>query len=225
MSVFQVARVKRGVRCPGQRSARWRFFNLRDNAWIFICKGKVVIVTEGARGIGEAIVRACAREGTIPVIGGRDAEPGKSLQNELQRRGARHRRTTHDLYSAKICYRHHLFYDTEVEVVRYLRRTNPGILVVRLPAGPQLAVPEWMLSPLVCEQLKEEAEPRIAIAALQELRQLIDIQPLLTSVSELLDRAESPVGGPHAQPQEYGPSPAETPLRDRRDLDRCASPK
>ena len=134
----------------------------------------------------------------------------------------RHRRTTHDLYSAKICYRHHPFYDTEVEVVRYLRRTNPAILVVKLPAGPQLAVPEWMLSPLVCEQLKEEAEPRIAIAALQELRQLIDIQPLLTSVSEFLDRAESPVGGPHAQPQECGPSPAETPLRDRRDLDRTS---
>jgi hypothetical protein len=48
-----------------------------------------------------------------------------------------------------------------------------------------------MLSPLVCEQLKEEAEPRIAIAALQELRQLIDIQPLLTSVGEFLDQAES----------------------------------
>jgi hypothetical protein len=63
-----------------------------------------------------------------------------------------------------------------------------------------------MLSPLVCEQLKEEAEPRIAITALQELRQLIDIQPLLTSVGEFLDRAESPVGGPDAQPQECGPS-------------------
>jgi hypothetical protein len=85
--------------------------------------------------------------------------------------------TTHDLYSAKICYRHHPFCDTEVELVRYLPRTNPAILVVKLPAGPQLAVPGWMLSPLVGEQLKEEAEPRSAIAALQELRQLIDIQP------------------------------------------------
>ena len=141
---------------------------------------------------------------------------------ELRKRVARHRPTTHDLYSAKICYRHHPFYDTEVEVVRYLRRTNPAVLLVKLPAGPQLAVPECMLSRLVCEQLKEEAEPRIAIAALQELRQLIDIQPFLISVGEFLDRGESPVGGPHAQPQECGLSPAETPLRDRRGLDRTS---
>lgn len=94
--------------------------------------------------------------------------------------------------------------------------------MVKLPAGPQLAVPEWMLSPLVCEQLKEEAEPRIAIAALQELRQLIDIQPLFTSVGEFLDRAKSPAGGSHAQPQECGLSPAETPLRDRRGLERAS---
>jgi L-fucose dehydrogenase len=51
-------------------------------------QGKVVIVTGGARGIGEAIVRACAREGAIPVIVGRDAEAGKSLQNGLQSNGA-----------------------------------------------------------------------------------------------------------------------------------------
>lgn len=136
--------------------------------------------------------------------------------------GARHRRTTHDLYSAKICYRHHPLYGTEVEVVRYLRRTNPAILVVKLPDGRQLAVPEWMLSPLMCEQLKEEAEPRIALAALQELRQLIDIQTSLASVSEFRGRAESPIGGPHAQPQEFKLSPAETPFRDRRSLERTS---
>ena len=49
---------------------------------------KVVIVTGGAKGIGEAIVRACASEGAIPVIVGRDADAGKSVQNELQRSGA-----------------------------------------------------------------------------------------------------------------------------------------
>ena len=156
------------------------------------------------------------------VIASQTCPPRNLHRTRLATVYARHRRTTHDLYSAKICYRHHPFYGTEVEVVRYLRRTSPAILVVKLPAGPQLAVPEWMLSPLVCEQLKEEAEPRIAIAALQELRQLIDIQPLLTSVGEFLDGAESPVGGPHAQPQECGLSPAETPLRDRRDLDRTS---
>lgn len=119
----------------------------------------------------------------------------------------------------KICYRHHPFYGTEVEVVRYLRRANSAILIVKLPDGLQIAVPEWMLSPLVCEQLKEEAESRIAIAALQELRQLIDIQPLFTSARELRCRAESPLGGPHAQPQESGLPSAETPLRGGRGLE------
>ena len=66
--------------------------------------------------------------------------------------------------------------------MRFLRRRIPAVLVVRLPDGLQLAVPEWMLSPLACEQLKEEKEPRIATPTLQELRELVDIQPLFVSL-------------------------------------------
>src|SRR5258708_7743933 len=51
-------------------------------------KDKVVIVTGGAKGIGAAIVRACAAEGAIPVIVDRDAEAGKQLQSALQEKGA-----------------------------------------------------------------------------------------------------------------------------------------
>jgi L-fucose dehydrogenase len=51
-------------------------------------KDKVIIVTGGAKGIGAAIVHACAAEGAIPVIVDRDAEAGKQLQGELQSRGA-----------------------------------------------------------------------------------------------------------------------------------------
>ncbi len=51
-------------------------------------KDKVVIVTGGAKGIGAAIVHACAAEGAIPVVVDRDEEAGKQLQSELQKNGA-----------------------------------------------------------------------------------------------------------------------------------------
>jgi L-fucose dehydrogenase len=51
-------------------------------------KDKVVIVTGGAKGIGAAIVRACGKEGAIPVIVGRDPEAGKQVQEELKKSGA-----------------------------------------------------------------------------------------------------------------------------------------
>ena len=48
-------------------------------------KDKVIIVTGGAKGIGAGIVRACAAEGAVPVIVGRDAEAGQELQSELSK--------------------------------------------------------------------------------------------------------------------------------------------
>ena len=50
-------------------------------------KDKVIIVTGGAKGIGAGIVRACATEGAIPVIVGRDAEAGRALQTDLLKNG------------------------------------------------------------------------------------------------------------------------------------------
>jgi L-fucose dehydrogenase len=51
-------------------------------------KEKVVLITGGAKGIGEAITRGCAREGAIPVFVDKDAEAGKRLQTELVIAGA-----------------------------------------------------------------------------------------------------------------------------------------
>jgi L-fucose dehydrogenase len=51
-------------------------------------KDKVVLITGGAKGIGEAITRGCAREGAIPVFVDKDAEAGKRLQTELVIAGA-----------------------------------------------------------------------------------------------------------------------------------------
>lgn len=48
-------------------------------------KGKVILVTGGAKGIGAAIARECGREGAFPVIVDRDMEEGRLVQAELQR--------------------------------------------------------------------------------------------------------------------------------------------
>jgi L-fucose dehydrogenase len=50
-------------------------------------KDKVVIVTGGAKGIGAAIVRACAAEGAIPVIVNRPGDAGGKLHTELAANG------------------------------------------------------------------------------------------------------------------------------------------
>lgn len=46
-------------------------------------KDKVVIVTGGAKGIGEGIIRVLVKEGAIPVILGRNEEDNKKLIDEL----------------------------------------------------------------------------------------------------------------------------------------------
>jgi L-fucose dehydrogenase len=51
-------------------------------------KGKVVLVTGGAKGIGASIVRGSTREGATPVIVDKDGEAGDRLQRELQDSGA-----------------------------------------------------------------------------------------------------------------------------------------
>ena len=51
-------------------------------------KGKLVLITGGAKGIGAAITRACAREGAIPVVLDKDCDAGEQLRAELQKSGA-----------------------------------------------------------------------------------------------------------------------------------------
>jgi L-fucose dehydrogenase len=50
-------------------------------------KDKVMIVTGGAKGIGEGISRCIAEEGGIPVIAGRSRNVGELLENELKAQG------------------------------------------------------------------------------------------------------------------------------------------
>lgn len=68
-------------------------------------KDRVIIVTGGAKGIGAAIVRACAAEGAIPVIVNRADGAGEKLQAELSARGAKSHFIAAELMEAKNCER------------------------------------------------------------------------------------------------------------------------
>lgn len=50
-------------------------------------QNKVIIVTGGAKGIGEGIVQVLASEGAIPVIVGRNAEDNQKVVDDLATRG------------------------------------------------------------------------------------------------------------------------------------------
>jgi len=66
-------------------------------------KGKVILITGGAKGIGAAITRACAREGAIPVVLDTDCDAGEQLRAELQKLGASCGLICADLLPAKNC--------------------------------------------------------------------------------------------------------------------------
>jgi len=126
--------------------------------------------------------------------------------------------TAHDSQVTKIYYRCHPFYGVEVEVVRQLRKLDSEILIIRLPEGAQVAIPDWMLSPQVCDRFTNEAEPRISIDALFDLRRLIDAHDL-RKAHEDHSCAKSPSGGKNAQQRKSVQVATQAPLRGRRDLD------
>ena len=66
-------------------------------------KGKVVLVTGGAKGIGAAIVRASATEGAIPVFLDRDVEAGKRLHYDLQNVGIQSEFITGEIMAPQTC--------------------------------------------------------------------------------------------------------------------------
>ena len=66
-------------------------------------KGKVILVTGGAKGIGAAIVRECAREGAVPVIADKDTPAAEQLTNELRRTSAQSEFILTELTSAQAC--------------------------------------------------------------------------------------------------------------------------
>jgi len=68
-------------------------------------KDHIIIVTGGAKGIGAAIVRACAAEGAVPVIVNRADGAGEKIHAELAGQGAKSHFIAAELTEAKNCER------------------------------------------------------------------------------------------------------------------------
>ena len=66
-------------------------------------QNKVVLITGGAKGIGAAIARACARELAFVVIADKDAEAGDRISDELANAGLTFGFRTTDLTDAAEC--------------------------------------------------------------------------------------------------------------------------
>lgn len=66
-------------------------------------RDKVVLITGGAKGIGAAVVRACADEGALPISIDRDEQANRDLQSELQKNGKQCHTITGELSRSETC--------------------------------------------------------------------------------------------------------------------------
>ena len=114
---------------------------------------------------------------------------------------AAHPHTAHESSPAIIHYRHHPFHGEHVEIIRRLRRYTADCVVIRLADDVQVAVPTWMLDPLVCQQLTDEEHPRLSVAALRDLRALLDSQPVVVTMTTAINpEGSQQAGGDDARP-------------------------
>jgi hypothetical protein len=81
---------------------------------------------------------------------------------------------------------------------------------VELPSGDQLLVADWMLDEHVCYGMDVIAEPRLAIAALVELRELVDLH--LAQPENAVASEASSAGGASREPTPSGSSFLDDPV-------------
>jgi hypothetical protein len=110
-----------------------------------------------------------------------------------------------------ICYRYHPFYNSSGRILRRSRFRGGEEFVIELDDQTAIAVPAWMLDPVSCERLVVEPRPRLGLAALRELRRLVDTH----SVSQLVrvgstDDSSSPSGERHEPILAHDGGPAST---------------
>ena len=127
---------------------------------------------------------------------------------------AAHPHTAHESSAAIIHYRYHPFHGEHVEIVRRLRRYTADCVVIKLADDVQVAVPTWMLDPLACQQLTDEMRPRISVAALRDLRALLDSQACLVTPTTVTNHGGSQhAGGDDARPDRASPTAADAGVR------------
>lgn len=66
-------------------------------------KDKIIIVTGGAKGIGEGIVKVLAAEGAVPVIVGRSAEDNEKVVSEVTAAGGKSFQVEAELTKPEVC--------------------------------------------------------------------------------------------------------------------------
>jgi hypothetical protein len=123
---------------------------------------------------------------------------------------AKHSHTTHVSGTAKIYYPHHPNCGQAVTLVRRCASFGPGLVQVELPQGDQLLVADWMLDEHSCYGMDVMAEPRLDIAALLELRELVDLH--LSRPENAVASEASSTGGASREPTPSGSSSLDDPI-------------
>ena len=82
-------------------------------------------------------------------------------------------------------------------MVRALRSFLEETDIVQLPDGFQIAVPRWMLDPVICSQLPKEAKPRVALTALFRLAELVRSHRLPNPIGTAFSDTSPPTKGQH----------------------------
>jgi hypothetical protein len=97
-----------------------------------------------------------------------------------------------------ICYRYHPFCNSSGRILRRSRYRGGEEFVIELDDRTAIAVPAWMLDPVSCERLVVEPRPRLGLAALRELRRLVEAHSVSQAVQVgSTDDSSNPSGERH----------------------------
>jgi hypothetical protein len=120
-----------------------------------------------------------------------------------------------------VFYRYHPLFGREVQIVRRYPQIPPDGILIVLPDSSHCVLPGWMLDEAACNCLADQDQPRIDLAALAAVRQLLDSQSL-----SIRDASDNPavVSPPERPEHAQTPETPATPVhRGRRRLADSAS--